>query len=102
MGELPLAEIEFRLALLPPISRSAHLAGPKLHAERLIALWKADGEIALAEAFRLLDVETVAGVILRTVRRRLRRGRPAPLAFSAIRRLAAVAAGNRVARNSRR
>lgn len=67
MGELPLAEIEFRLALLPPISRSAHLAGPKLHAERLIELWKADGEVALAEAFRLLDVATVAGVILRTV-----------------------------------
>jgi hypothetical protein len=67
MGELPLAEIEARLMLLPPISRGAHLAGPRLHAERLIKLWKTDGEVALAEAFRLLDVETVAAVILRTV-----------------------------------
>jgi hypothetical protein len=64
---LPLAEIEARLMLLPPISRGAHLAGPQLHAERLIELWKADGEVALAEAFRLLDVGTVVGVILRTV-----------------------------------
>ena len=64
---LPLAEIEARLMLLPPISRGAHLAGPQLHAERLIELWKADGEVALAEAFRLLDVEAVAEVILRTV-----------------------------------
>jgi hypothetical protein len=61
------AEIELRIALLPPISRGAHLAGPRLHAERLVELWKADGEVVFAEAFRLLDVETVAGVILRTV-----------------------------------
>jgi hypothetical protein len=61
------AEIELRIALLPPISRGAHLAGPRLHAERRVELWKADGEVALAEVFRLLDVETVAGVILRTV-----------------------------------
>jgi hypothetical protein len=61
------AELELRIALLPPISRGAHLAGPWLHAERLVELWKADGEVVLAEAFRLLDVETVAGVILRTV-----------------------------------
>jgi hypothetical protein len=61
------AEIELRIALLPPISRGAHLAGPRLHAERLVELWKADGEVVLAEAFRLLDVETVADVILRTV-----------------------------------
>ena len=52
---------------MPPISRGAHLAGPRLHAERLTALWKADGPVALGEAFRLLDVEAVAGVILRTV-----------------------------------
>ena len=67
MGRLPLAEIEFQLAALPPISRGAHLAGPKLHAERLIAAWKADGAVALADAYQLLDVKTVAGVILRTV-----------------------------------
>jgi hypothetical protein len=67
MRGLPLAEIEFRLATLPPISRGAHLAGPQLHAERLTELWKADGEVALAEAFRLLDVGTVAGIILRAV-----------------------------------
>src|SRR4051812_13840404 len=67
MGRLPLAEIELRLATLPPISRGAHLTGPQLHAERLIKLWKADGEVALAEAFRLLDVGTVARVILRTM-----------------------------------
>jgi hypothetical protein len=59
-------EIELRIALLPPISRGAHLAGPQLHAERLVALWEADGAVALGEAFRLLDVEAVAGV-LRTV-----------------------------------
>ena len=48
------------------ISRGEHLAGPRLRAERLIAdVWKAEGEVALGEAFRLLDVETVAGVILR-------------------------------------
>jgi hypothetical protein len=67
VGVLGGAEIELRIALLPPISRGTHLAGPRLHAERLVELWKADGEVVLAEAFRLLDVETVAGVILRTV-----------------------------------
>jgi hypothetical protein len=61
------AEIELRIALLPPIPRGAHLVGPQLHAERLTALWKADGAVALVEAFRLLDEETIAGVILRTV-----------------------------------
>jgi hypothetical protein len=75
-ASLPLAELEFRIALLPPISRGAPvseewparaLAGPWLHAERLVELWKTDGVVALAEAFRLLDVEAVAGVILRTV-----------------------------------
>jgi hypothetical protein len=64
---LGVAEIEFRIALLPPISRGAHLAGPRLHAERLTELWRANGEVPLAEAFRLLDVDAVAGVILRTV-----------------------------------
>jgi hypothetical protein len=61
------AGLEFRIALLPPISRGVHLDGPRLHAERLIEAWAADGEVALGQAFRLLDVETVAGVILRTV-----------------------------------
>ena len=67
MGGLPLAEIEFRVAVLPPISRGAHLAGPQLHAERLIELWRTDDDVPLAEAFRVLNVETVAGVIWRTV-----------------------------------
>lgn len=58
------AEIELRIALLPPISRGAHLAGPHLHAERLVALWKADAPVTLGEAFRLLGVEAVAEVIL--------------------------------------
>jgi hypothetical protein len=60
-------EIELRIALLPPISRSNHLAGPQLYAERLVESWKADGSVALGDAFRLLNVEMVAGVILRTV-----------------------------------
>jgi hypothetical protein len=66
MADLPLIEIEFRMTLLPPISRGAHLAGPRLHAERLVELWKAVGEVPLQEAFRLLDAEAVAGAILRT------------------------------------
>jgi hypothetical protein len=58
------AEIELRIALLPPISGGVHLAGPRLHAERLTALWKADGSVPLGEVFRLLDAEAIAGVIL--------------------------------------
>jgi hypothetical protein len=65
---LGLAEIEFRIALLPPISRGAHLIGPRLHAKRLIEIWhSADSVVSLAEAFRLLDADAIAGVILRTV-----------------------------------
>jgi hypothetical protein len=64
-ASLPLAELELHIALLPPISRVAHLDGPRLHAKRLVALWRPDDEVSLAEAFRLLDVETVVGVILR-------------------------------------
>jgi len=66
---LPLTELEFRIALLPPISRGAHLAGPTLHAQRLVGLWKVDdgADVSLAQAFRLLDAETVAGAILRTL-----------------------------------
>lgn len=68
MDVLGAAEIELRTALLPPISRGAHLAGPRLHAERLVELWRSPaGEVPLAEAFRLLDVDAVAGAILRTV-----------------------------------
>jgi hypothetical protein len=64
---LPLAEIEARLMLLAPISRGAHLRGPSLHAERLAKLWQADDDVTLAEAFRLLAVEAVEGVLLRVV-----------------------------------
>jgi hypothetical protein len=77
------AELEFRIALLPPISRGARLggrptpfAGAWLHAERLIELWRADGEVPLTEAFRLLDVDAVAGVILRMVAAREYKGDP--------------------------
>ena len=62
-----LDELEVRLALLPLISRGTHLAGPRLHAERLVELWAADGPVPLAEAFRLLPVEAVAGVLLRVL-----------------------------------
>lgn len=64
---LPPLEIEFRIALLPPISRGAHLDGPLLHARRLVDLWKIDDgdHVLLAQGFRLLDVETVAGAIFR-------------------------------------
>ena len=68
VDSLPLAELEFRIALLPAISRGAHLAGPTLHARRLVELWKVDDndDVPLAQAFRLLDAETVARAILRT------------------------------------
>jgi hypothetical protein len=64
---VPLGEIYLQIALLPPISRGAHLAGPRLHADRLIALWKVpdDDVIPLPEAFRLLDAQAVQGAILR-------------------------------------
>lgn len=65
---LPWAELEFRIALLPPVSRGI-FRGPWLHAARLIDLWKVDevDDVPLAQAFRLLDETTVAGVILRTL-----------------------------------
>jgi hypothetical protein len=74
---ITLAELEWRIALLPPISRGIHfsgapggqlLAGPLVHAKRLIALWRVDDEddVPLAEAFRVLDEMAVAGAILRT------------------------------------
>jgi hypothetical protein len=74
---LALVEIELRIALLPPISRGTHIGrrgdpqhpgGPRLHAQRLVELWKVenDDDVPLAQAYRLLDVETVAAVVLRT------------------------------------
>jgi hypothetical protein len=66
---LALAEVELRIALLPPISRGSHLSGPALHAQQLVELWRVSGDddVPLAEAFRLLDVEAVTGAILRTL-----------------------------------
>jgi len=43
--------LAFEIAMLPPISRGAHLDGPRLHAERLVALWRNDNDVPLAEAF---------------------------------------------------
>ena len=66
---LATAELEFRILLLPPISRGTHLSGPHLHAQRLVELWKVDegDDIPLAQAFRLLDAKAVVGAILRTL-----------------------------------
>src|SRR5512143_2448860 len=63
------AELELRIALLPPISRGAHLNGPALHARQLVKLWEVNGDedVPLTQAFRLLDVEAVTGAILRTL-----------------------------------
>lgn len=68
-GLLSALELELRIALLPPVSRAAHLDGPRLHAERLVELWKVDDSdhVPLAQGWRLLDVETVAGAILRVM-----------------------------------
>jgi hypothetical protein len=62
------AELELRIALLPPISRGAR-DGSLLHARRLIELWPvADGDdVPLTEAFRFLDAEAVARAIRRTL-----------------------------------
>ena len=60
-----LIELELQVALLPPISRREHLVGPRLHAERLGALWRTDDDVPLADAFRLLDIAVIAGAILR-------------------------------------
>ncbi len=66
---LATAELELRILLLPPILRGAHLGGPKLHAQRLVELWKVGGtdDVPLSMAFRLLDADAIAGAILRTV-----------------------------------
>ena len=65
---IPLIELEFRILLLPPISRGI-FDGPFIHAIRLVGLWKLDGgdDVPLAQAFRLLSVEAVGGAILRTL-----------------------------------
>jgi hypothetical protein len=69
VADLPAAELEFRIALLPPVSRGAHLAGPSLHAQRLVEFWKvADAdEVSLAQAYRLLGAAAVEAAIWRLV-----------------------------------
>src|SRR5262249_29943610 len=57
----------FEIALLPPISRGTHLAGPQLHAERLVKLWRTDEAVPLAQATRLLEVSAVEGAIWQTM-----------------------------------
>jgi hypothetical protein len=58
-----LFEIALQISLLPSISRGTHLAGPRLHAERLVELWRPESAVSLAQAFRLLDVSAVERVI---------------------------------------
>jgi hypothetical protein len=55
------------LALLPPISRAVHLAGPALQAQRLVELWKVDGDVALGEAFHLLTAPVVEQAVWRSL-----------------------------------
>jgi hypothetical protein len=66
---LALAEVELRIALLPPITRGSHLSGPALYAQQLVELWgiSGDDDVPLAQAFRLLDVGEVKGAVLRTL-----------------------------------
>jgi hypothetical protein len=66
---VPPIELELRIALLPPISRGANLGGPLLYAEQLVGIWKIDDgdDVPLAQAFRLLDAEAIAGAIWRTL-----------------------------------
>lgn len=49
---LPLAELELRISLLPPISRGAHLDGPTLQAERLVELWRRPASISCHDTLR--------------------------------------------------
>ena len=56
---IPLAELELRIALLPPIGRAAHLAGPTLHARRLVQLWRG-GEMTSNEIREASDDELIA------------------------------------------
>ncbi|HMF11952.1 MAG TPA: hypothetical protein VKE94_06585 [Gemmataceae bacterium] len=62
-------ELEFRIALLPPIPRGAHLDGPRLYAQQLVELWKIDNgdNVLLQQAFRLLEAGVIEGAILRTL-----------------------------------
>ena len=55
---IALAELEFRILLLPPISRAAHLDGPDLHARQLVALWKVDDsdDVSIARSRIALDL----------------------------------------------
>jgi hypothetical protein len=60
---IPLAELELRIALLPPVSRGAHLGGPTIHARRLVQLWRGGemtaDEIGQASNDELIDRYTV-------------------------------------------
>jgi hypothetical protein len=60
---IPLAELEFRILLLRPISRGAHLGGPAIHARRLVQLWRGGemtpSEIGKASADELIARRTV-------------------------------------------
>jgi hypothetical protein len=60
---------DLEIALLPPISRGAHLDGPKLHAQRLTELWEVadDVDVTLADAFRLLELRAVEGAVWRAI-----------------------------------
>jgi hypothetical protein len=66
---IPLVELEFSIAALPPLAGSAGahpLFAPDLHARRLVDLWRVEDDVPLSQAFRLLDRGAIAGAILRT------------------------------------
>lgn len=52
-------ELEFRIAMLPPISRAAHLGGPAIHARRLVQIWR-DSEMTDREIDEVSDDELIA------------------------------------------
>jgi hypothetical protein len=62
---IPFAELELRIALLPRISRAAHLGGPAIHARRLVQLWRGSemtaGEISEVSNDELVAQYTVLG-----------------------------------------
>jgi hypothetical protein len=62
---IPLAELELRILMLPPVSRGAHLGGPAIHARRLVQLWRGGemtpSEIGKASADELIARRTVIG-----------------------------------------
>jgi hypothetical protein len=86
---IPPFELSLQIALLPPLSRGEHLAGPRLHAQRLVELWQvaADDDVPLAEAFRLLDMEAVEGAIWRVTVARERKHDPRYWTFPEIEEL---------------